>query len=126
MENVKQNNSFIKENSYLHNSTNKGSMKNSTSLIKSSSTRNLGNKNCISDIFKSDTSFEHSLRNYKNAPTRIFKNYSKPRGNYFDPKFQYGGESILNRNIKNNRSKTISINDSRESIIKNTNHSMKN
>ncbi len=125
MENVKQNNSFIKDSSYILNSSNKASKKNSTSLIKSSSTRNLGNKHCI-DIFKPDTSFEHSLRNYKNPPTRVFRNYSKPRGNYFDPKYQYGGESILIKNTKNNRSKTLSMNDSKDSIIKNTNHSIKN
>ncbi len=126
MENVKQNSSFIKDSSYILNSSNKGSKKNFTSLIKSSSTRNLGNKNCISDIFKPDTSFEHSLRNYKNPPTRVFRNYSKPHGNYFDPKYQFGGESILNKNKRNNRSNTVSMNDSKESIIKNTNHSIKN
>ena len=127
MENVKQNNSYMKDSSYLLSSTNKGSKINSTSLVKSSSTKNIGNKFSIAEIFKPDTSFEHSLRSYKNTPTRVFKNYSKPHGNYFDPKYLYGGESIISKkNIKLNKSKNHSFNDSKESIIKYTNHSIKN
>jgi hypothetical protein len=69
-------------------------------------------------------SFENSLRNYKKTPTRVFKNYIKS-GNYFDPKYQFGGQSIVGTYTKPHRSKTQSNNDSKDSIYKLTQNSNK-
>lgn len=73
--------------------------------------------------------FETSLRNYKNpSMIRVFKNYSRSKGNYFDPLYQYGGESVLskNNNSVHSRSKTVSVNETKESFLKLTQQSNKN
>lgn len=112
-----------------------------TSKINSKNTRNKSfseNKSssskdvCVfSDFYSQAKDFETSLRNYKNPSSiRVFKNYSKSKGNYFDSKYQYGGESVVpsKRNFTDHtRSKTVSNkNESKDSIYKLTHQSNKN
>jgi hypothetical protein len=53
--------------------------------------------------------FENSLRRYMGSRDehKIFKNYTKPYGSFFDPSLQQGGESKLRLDqLKKNRSKS--------------------
>ena len=69
-----------------------------------------------------DKSFEFSLRKYNNvSANKIFNNFTKTKGNYFDRKYQYGGESVLEK--KSNRLMTNSHSESKDSIYKNTQQS---
>ena len=55
---------------------------------------------------------EQKKSNFFNTQNKkIFNNYTKPYGHYFDPKYQYGGTSKLEEN-KSGRKKDSSVNSS--------------
>jgi hypothetical protein len=55
---------------------------------------------------------EHRKSNtFNTSNKKIFNNYTKPYGHYFDPKYQYGGASKLEEN-KSGRRKENSVNNS--------------
>jgi beta-glucosidase-like glycosyl hydrolase len=119
------------QNNYSHynltgNNSNRGmrrsASKSSLNLTKNSQSKSKSKIDFFEDIPKDEMKFEQILRKYggRKVSGKVFMNYSKQRGEFFDPTLQKGGVSSLNvkdqlrrsnsKNRLNNRSVNISSN----------------
>lgn len=114
--NLKKSNLKYKTNNYNNNSTSNRSF--------SKKMKEKCNSECSAALMKK---FEESLRNYNERDdirlntignvNKVFKNYMKNRGDFFDPDLQKGGESVLDNSKKRNGSRSKPKNQNNSKIF---------